>query len=182
MMLPIFITNLPKLDNFQFHYDDLLQQHKNHNYPTGNSFMIDDKSGVWGDLYNQFLNKTAELFGDLYLLPNNKNVAWCYANNKDWYKGGIHNHMKTSVINAVYYFSVPETKKYREGALAFYNEINEEVWAYKPRESDLVIFPNYLKHQPLPVNTEKFRFSINMEIFCKWPEAFGVQTEYFNFR
>ena len=182
MILPVWITNLPKIENFQFHYVDLVEQHNRfvESKLRGNSFIIDDSNKVWDHLYSQFLNKVTELFGPLTLLSNNKRAVWLYPANKDWYRGGIHNHMKTSVINGVYYFSMPETDNYRDGSIAFYDDNDNEIWIYKPRECDLLIFPNYLKHQPLPVKTEKYRFAINMEIFCTWPSAFGKPTDRLN--
>ena len=41
---------------------------------------------------------------------------------------------------------------------------------YQPVENQLIIFPNYLKHNTTKNNTKEWRISINMEIMCdyKW--------------
>ena len=170
----IFITNLPLIKDWEFHYNDLSNQCHNYVGPwMQNNFPIKDTTGIWDNLYQQFLDKTVELFGSLEIFPSNKRTCWLYMSNKNYYKGGIHDHVKTSVINAVYYFSVPFTSNEKDGAIAFYNTDHKEIFFYKPKEGDLLIFPNYFLHQPLPTSSEKYRFSINMEIQCTWPMAFG---------
>jgi hypothetical protein len=67
---------------------------------------------------------------------------------------------------------MPETENYKDGSIAFYDNTNTEIWSYKTRENDLILFPNYLRHQPLPVNSESYRFSINMEIMSTAPYQF----------
>lgn len=172
--LPIWITTLPKLEPYDQYYNDLYKQGTEKiNTWVGNNFPISDPDKTWDSLYQRFLDKTQEILGRLTLLPDNSRTCWLYMMNKDFYRDGIHHHMNTSVINAVYYFSVPESKEYRDSAIAFYNDDDTEFWHYKPREGDLVFFPNYLKHQPLPTTSEKYRFAINMEIKCEWPAAFG---------
>jgi len=178
-MLPIWITTLPKLDNWQEHYDDLHNQCLNYVGPwLSSNFEIQDPKGVWAKVYDQFIDKTQEILGPLNIHHNvNKRSCWLYSMNRKFYKGGIHHHINSSIVNAVYYFSIPDITDYRDSAIAFYDKNDEEFWHYKPREGDLVIFPNYLKHQPLPTKSEKFRFSINMEIICDWPKAFGTAPE-----
>jgi hypothetical protein len=175
MLLPVWITSLPKFNNRQWHYDQLVHQtekHKSPWKPVGNNFLINDSTGEWDKFYDLFLEKTQEILGPIKLLPENSRDCWCYPSNNLYYRGGIHDHKTTSVINAVYYFSMPETTNYREGAIAFYDNNNTEVWTYKPRECDLILFPNYLRHQPLPINTTGYRFSVNMEIKCAVPDQF----------
>ena len=175
MQLPVWITDIPRLDNWDYYYQDLINQHASHSYVVKddwslNNFYINDPDGVWDKLYQQFLNRCIELFGPLTLNPNNSRKCWLYTSNKDHYLAGIHNHHNTSMINGVYYFSVPASP-YFEGLLSFYNRDNIEIWSYKPREQDLVIFPGFLNHQPSRSNNEKFRFAINMEILCDWPST-----------
>jgi len=174
-MLPIWITTLPKIKNWSYHYNDLVSQFNlnldNDFLKKGNNFSINDVHGVWDRLYQNFFDKAQQFFGEIKLLEKNSRTVWCYATNENFYRGGIHDHKKTSVINAVYYFSVPDTRDYRDGAIAFYDNDDREIWCYKPRECDLVIFPSYLKHQPLPITSKMYRLALNMEIIC---EPFGL--------
>ena len=168
-MLPVWITSLPRFHNWEKYYDQLaIQTEKHKTNPVGNNFAIEDTDGIWSNLYDTFLAKAQQILGPLTLLPSNKQTCWCYPSNKDFYKSNIHDHKNTSVINAVYYFSVPDTKEYRDGAISFYDAADAEIWTYKPREQDLILFPNYLRHQPLPISSEHYRFAINMEIMCNY--------------
>jgi hypothetical protein len=138
-----------------------------------NNLPIKDYSGVWGQLYQQFLDKVEDILGPLNIAPENSRTCWLYISNKNLYKGGIHHHENTSTVNGVYYFSVPDTSDDRDAAIAFYDPTGKEIFYHKPKECELLIFPNYLLHQPLPTMSDKHRFSINMEIKCDWPETFG---------
>ena len=177
----IVITSLPRLEPWDYYYNDLCSQLKSDRaqlfLTRGNNFKIRDRDGTWDRLYQKFLEKTQELLGPLHIHANNKRDCWCYASNKDFYRSGIHNHMRTSIINAVYYFSIPTIDDERDSAISFYDDNKKEVWYYKPKECDLLIFPNYLKHQPLPTISEKYRISINLEIMCNMPEVFKRPTE-----
>ena len=179
MKLPVWITDLPKIDNRDYYYQELVKQHLNHTYDieetrSSNNFEIADPDGVWDILYQQFFNKCEELFGPLTLYPENSRACWAFTSNNTHYLDGIHNHRLTSTINGVYYFSVPKSSYY-EGSLVFYDETKtEELWVYKPREQDLVIFPGFLNHNPLPSITDEYRFAINMEIKCHIPQAWEI--------
>ena len=176
MRLPIWITSLPRMDNWDYHYNDLVSQHTQYDYKPGHSLKIDDPAMAWDNLYNKFLERTQEILGPLNIHwdhPKQNKFCWLYTANKSHYKGGIHQHLTSSTINGVYYFSVPHNKDYDDSAISFYDNHQNEIWTYKPRELDLIIMPNYLHHQPLPCNNDSYRFSINMEIVCDWPEKFG---------
>tara|TARA_R100001086_G_scaffold162892_1_gene87778 strand:- start:299 stop:847 length:549 start_codon:yes stop_codon:yes gene_type:complete len=111
-------------------------------------------------LYDKFLTLSQKNFGPFNLLKNNSNKCWSLLTNKNNYASVPHDHIKTSVINSVYYLSVPEQK----GSIQFY--IDEKWIDYQPDENELLIFPSYLKHNTTKNNTEKWRISINMEIIC----------------
>ena len=101
MLLPVWITSLPKFNNWQWHYDQLVHQtekHKSPWKPVGNNFLIDDSTGKWDKFYDLFLEKTQEILGPIELLPENSRDCWCYPSNKLYYRGGIHDHKTTSVI------------------------------------------------------------------------------------
>jgi len=184
MRLPIWITSLPRMDNWDYHYNNLLAQHNQYDYKPGNSLKIDDPGRAWDNLYNKFLERTQEILGPLNVHwdhPKQNKFCWLYTANKNHYKGGIHHHLRSSTINGVYYFSVPDSKDYNDSAISFYDGNQNEIWSYRPRELDLIIMPNYLHHQPLPSNSDRYRFSINMEIVCDWPEKFGPNLAIDNF-
>lgn len=139
---------------------------RDYNQP-GNNFAITHAVDKFDDLYASFLNICEKTFGPLVLQISNKKTCWGYFSNKFYYLGGIHNHIQTSVINAVYYLQVPVTETLREGSLSFYNKQWQEVYNYKPIAGDLILFPGHVNHQPHQSFTDDFRISINMEIMCK---------------
>ena len=112
-------------------------------------------------LYNLFVDKSEELFGNLTLSDNNHTHCSMHVSNLSL--GQLrHNHTKTCVINALYYFSIPDKNT---GQLIFYD--GDEEIVHQPVEDTLLIFPNYLDHSVLPSNTERYRIAFNMEIFCE---------------
>ena len=147
--------------------DVVMTSHGHADYLRGNSFPIVDTIGAFDRLYQEFFNIASEELGPLELDPKSIRTCWGYVTNKDFYKGGIHHHLRSSTINAVYYLSVPETKTGREGSISFYNDAHKEIYNIKPKAGDLVMFPNYLLHQPHQSFSEEYRISVNMEIICK---------------
>lgn len=113
-------------------------------------------------LYNKLVEECTKLFGAINIHSNNNKKLWVYMNNKRFYKNGIHNHINTSTINAVYYLNVPDTNS---GAINFY-ENDKVILSYQPKEKELIIFPNYVYHEPQQSMTEEYRIGINMEIKC----------------
>jgi len=55
--------------------------------------------------------------------------------------------------------------------LGIYNSNKELRFWYKPKEGDLIIYPGWLKHEPIPPDTNEYRIALNMEIQCQviWP-------------
>lgn len=113
-------------------------------------------------LYEKFLQLSRKNFGPFNLLKNNSTKCWSLLTNKDTYVSLPHDHIKTSVINSVYYLCVPEQK----GKIQFL--INEKWIDYQPIEDELLIFPNFLTHNTTKNNTNEWRISINMEIMCDY--------------
>ena len=165
--LPIYIFNIGEHPNKSSMAQSAIFEHAKYVYAQGNSFPLKSNRESFDELYRNLLEISEDLFDGLRLLENNKRTCWAYLTNRDFYRGGIHDHMRTSVINAVYYLQVPKTKSYKEGGISFYDEENNEVFCFKPRAGDLVIFPNHLKHQPHQSHTDDFRIAINMEIMCE---------------
>jgi hypothetical protein len=149
----------------------IIDKHNGHDYVAniGNSIpisILDDKDGLFDNLYQQFFNCATQVCGPLDLDIKNNRTCWAYLTNRNFYRGGIHDHMQTCTINSVFYVHVPQTSTLREGSLSFYNNKNEEIFNYVPKTGDLIIFPNYAKHQPHQTFTDDYRLSINMEIRC----------------
>jgi len=137
------------------------------NYLKGNSFPIIDSTVAFDSLYSEFFDIASKELGPLELESDNIRICWGYVTNKNFYKGGIHHHKRTSTINAVYYLAVPSTDTEMEGSISFYNDLRKEIYNIKPKPGDLVMFPNYLLHQPHQSFTDDYRISVNMEIICK---------------
>ena len=118
------------------------------------------------NLYSTFLKASIALFGELTLLSDNKRKCWAQISNRHdiFQDRKIHNHINTSIINSVYYFSVPDANS---GRLCFCDNNGNDIWSIQPAEGDLIIFPNYMNHYPERCNSEVYRIAINMEIICK---------------
>ena len=165
--LPIYLFETSKNYPTASMIDVVMESHRKADYTRGNSFPIIDTTGAFDRLYSEFFSIAAEEFGPLELDPRSIRTCWGYVTNKDFYKGGIHHHLRSSTINGVYYLSVPSTETAREGSISFYNDAHQEIYNIKPKAGDLVIFPNYLHHQPHQSRTEEYRIAVNMEIICK---------------
>lgn len=168
-LIPIFIMNLEYDLPKSYLYHSIVEQHKVTDcYKIGNSFPIENMDSILNGLYYRFLYKTQKVLGPFNLSEKNSNTCWAYMTNKDHYIGGIHDHMRSSTINGVYYLNVPKTEDEKEGIITFFDDNDKELFWYKPRNNDLIIMPNFLKHEPKPISTEEYRVSINMEILCDY--------------
>jgi hypothetical protein len=142
---------------------NILRDHSKFAYENGNSFPIE----YLDNLYQSFFDVAVHEFGPFEISPRNIRTCWGYVINKDVYRGGIHHHIRSSTLNAVFYLHVPETVTEREGSISFYDDAQQEVFTYKPVTGDLLVFPNYLFHQPHQSHTDEFRISVNMEIIAE---------------
>jgi hypothetical protein len=133
---------------------------------NGGSFLInEDYRNFFKSLYTKFFECSKTLFGNFTTSDNNES-CWSYVSNKfDHGAGLIHNHLNTSTINSVYYLNVPQTASIFNGSISFL--LNGTRFTHKPKNGDLLIFPNYLDHQINFLDDEEYRVSINMEIKCK---------------
>ena len=118
----------------------------------GNTFFF-------SDLYKEFYNFCYKIFDGFETLVDNQFICWCYRSNKDDYYSAWHNHLNTSTINGVYYYSI-----YNDG---IYFEKDGKVIYYLPEQNELLIFPNHLHHKPKVATSENLRYSINMEIITE---------------
>jgi hypothetical protein len=131
---------------------------------SSNNFKLDKKYDFVNELYEKFFQESTKLFGDLVLEPTNIKDGWAYINNKDFYKNGIHNHLKTSTINSVYYLNVPDKTT---GSINFFNDGHDIIYTHHPKEKELIIFPNYMLHEPCQSMTDEYRIAVNLEIKCQ---------------
>jgi hypothetical protein len=174
MQLPIYhfknfaLSEDPQLSSY------ILNLHRQHDYTAINSNNFPVPTDNWSSkflnkVYDEILIKAQGLFGPFTLADDNSRQPWAYVTDLAHYLGGIHEHTQTSTINAVYYVYVPRTRNERDGAICFYDKDLVETYCLKPATGDLVIFPNYLLHQPLACPTFDARISINFEIKTKEP-------------
>tara|TARA_R100001163_G_C5053088_1_gene189688 strand:+ start:1093 stop:1653 length:561 start_codon:yes stop_codon:yes gene_type:complete len=114
-------------------------------------------------LYEKFLNTSKELLDKFTLNKNyNKSSCWAVASNKDFIPSvNWHNHILTSTINSVYYLHIPE--KMKGGEIEFKSR-RKDILKITPKTNELYIFPGWLWHNPINVESEELRLSINMEI------------------
>jgi hypothetical protein len=131
---------------------------------TGNNFKLDKKYDFINTIYEKFFQESTRLFGELVLDPTNTKDVWVYINNKEFYENGIHNHLKTSTINSVYYLNVPDETT---GGINFFNDEHDIIYAHHPKEKELLIFPNYMLHEPCQSMTDRYRIAVNLEIKCQ---------------
>jgi len=166
----ILVCNINTNLNKKYWYEKIVSKHKDsvYEYGGGSNFLLTEEFDLFSkiliDIFHQKTKeKYVDFFGNYKILPKNKNLCWAYVSNKNEYRGGIHNHIETSTINSVYYFNMPSK---HSGGISFFNE-NGKILTYQPKENDLLIFPNYLLHEPEKIDTEEYRISINMEIICR---------------
>lgn len=127
------------------------------------NFEIKDKyPDLYKKVYSSFINLCINNFTKFENYTHYDSLC-AYVSNKNNYDSWVHNHGKVAnELVAVYYFSVP---KGNNGELVFYKDDGiTEIIKYKPEEFDLLVFPSYLNHKPLPLDSNHFRISLNMTL------------------
>jgi len=128
-----------------------------YNYPIYNT-----NGGFFKKLYGKFLSNSKKIFKEFDLSHKNKDTCWCYRSFGEEYQSIYHNHVKSSVINGVYYYQVN-----KNDSINFIKDGRE--FEYFPSNEELLIFPNHLEHKPNKPNGNNYRYSINMEIITEQP-------------
>lgn len=161
----IFLKKISIKKNKNELYDLLVADHKNYVYFDGvYNFKLDDKYKEFTeDLYNEFLLFCESLFGKLELLEQNKKDCWAYISNKDTKECIVHDHLRTAVLNGVYYLNIPDKNS---GSLDFFDDNMNIIYTHYPKEGELLIFPPYLLHKPNINYSDEYRIAINLEIIC----------------
>lgn len=124
---------------------------------TDNNFIV--KSNLNKKVYKIF-NDVCEKRLNKYTLVDNDNELWCYYTDQEFNLTNWHNHINTTTINGVLYLKMP---KIHHG-IDF--KLENKIINLKPKEGDLLIFPNFLDHYPHP-SLHETRISINLELRCK---------------
>ena len=160
-------------DNKNFYYNLFVEEYfyflkernlNSHNFKLKNEHNFKLKNDQFTQfLYFKFFYTSFLLFNFTYLEQNNYTDVWAYLNNKNNFSAAIHNHTKTSVINGVYYFHVPQKE---QSILKFYDINYVEIGEIQTKTDDLLIFSCDLNHMPLQSFTNEYRIALNMEIIC----------------
>lgn len=155
-------------DNKNFYYNLFVEEYLNFSkdpflgsYHSYNFKLKNDQFTQF--LYFKFFYTSFLLFNFKYLEQNNSTDVWGYLNNKNNFSTTIHNHQKSSVINGVYYFHVPQKEQSR---LKLYDINYTEIAEIQTETDDLLIFSCKLNHMPLQSFTDEYRIALNMEIMC----------------
>jgi len=128
------------------------------------NFKLDKKYDFVNIIYSRLVEECTKLFGKLEFDPTNIKDGWAYINNKEFYKNRIHDHLNSSTINSVYYLNVPDETT---GGINFFNGEHDIIYTHHPKEKELIIFPNYMLHNPCQSMTDEYRIAINLEIKCQ---------------
>ena len=161
--------------------DTVLSQKDTANYHGGYTFQVEDPHGDFKKLYDYFFKTVESVFG--VMDTSVKHRDWCWANvyNKDNFKTNLHNHIRTSSINAIYYLKLPKDMSENEGGLILISDVTREELLFLPDEYDLLIMPNSTYHEPQPHSSLDYRIAINMEICIDQPiETYYVKDKIYN--
>lgn len=141
------------------------------NYHGGYTFVVKDNAFKdFSKLYNNFFNICLNMFGPFSLSKLYRPNCWANVYNKDSYRSNMHNHIRTSTINAVFYLKMPK----EDGGISVI--YNDQKFVFLPDEFEMIIMPSWMPHEPMPHNSLQNRISINMEIACNEP-ASSIFTE-----
>lgn len=149
--------------------DTVLSQKDTANYYGGYTFQVIDQHEDFKKLYNYFTEVVTSVFGSFDIAAKHK--SWCWANvyNRDNFKTNLHNHVRTSSINAIYYLKLPQGIQAHEGGLIITNNKMTEPLLFMPEAGDLLIMPSYVYHEPQMHSSLDYRIAINMEICITVP-------------
>jgi hypothetical protein len=132
---------------------------RNPNYHGGYTFEVKDPCHDFAKVYNTFFNIVKDIFGQFNLSVKQRNYCWANVYNSENYRSNLHDHLRTSSVNAIFYLNIPNESG---GGLRLVYEDQDLV--YMPDNFELLIMPSWLLHEPMPVNSLHNRIAINMEI------------------
>jgi hypothetical protein len=141
------------------------------NYHGGYTFVVEDNTFKdFSKLYNNFFNICLNMFGPFSLSKMYRASCWANVYNKNNYRSNMHNHLRTSTINAVFYLKMPA----KDGGISVI--YNDQKFLFLPDELEMIIMPSWMPHEPMPHDSLQNRISINMEIACN-ESASSIFTE-----
>ena len=138
-----------------------------HNSPKVlTNFKIQSQNPFFKILYDRMFSQCEAIFGKLEITENNSDACWSVVTNKDYWASVPHDHIRTAIINTVYYLNIPKIDGEYVGTFKYVDKENKWV-DYQPEPFELLIMPAHLIHDTGYHNTEEWRISINMEILTK---------------
>ena len=159
--IPNFLDRIRISRSIERNYKDSLNfsyKPEGSDWPRTNFPIKYDHTLFFSGLYERYLKICRQHLGKFHLSHENRTTCWCYRSNRKFSESFWHHHFDTSTINGVYYYQIEG----RDGILFKDEDDNEE--KYIPEQGELIVFPSYLRHMPLPPISLKNRYSINMEI------------------
>lgn len=145
--------------------DDFLEH--SFTYAGGRNIQLDKNNPIYSNFCDQIYN----IFKDLTKVKINKNISkksshncWANLTNSNFFIGNIHDHSNTAHVNCVYYFNMPDGNG---GELDFFDDNDNVMFTFLPKQGDMIIFPGNLKHKNRYINSNEFRISINMELLLE---------------
>lgn len=139
-----------------------IKKNKGPSYVEALSFPIKvDYNNFLFDLYDEFIEISKKCLESFTISKDNIKRYWAYATNRFDPHYQWHDHIRTSTINGVYYLKIPE---HVCSQLDFHYK--DKFYRFSPKENDLLIMPNYLKHAPRQPLSDEYRISVNIEIVC----------------
>tara|TARA_R110001632_G_scaffold123844_1_gene236564 strand:- start:422 stop:931 length:510 start_codon:yes stop_codon:yes gene_type:complete len=118
-------------------------------------------------LYNLFIKESKKILNPFTFKDKNFKV-WCYFSGPADHRTLWHSHTKTANINCVIYLQT-----IKDYGVEF--ELYQQAWYVEPKNFDMLIFPGFLSHRPMPSSTQQ-RISLNLELRCEENEKdiFGL--------
>tara|TARA_R110002020_G_scaffold493_3_gene2457 strand:+ start:1325 stop:1840 length:516 start_codon:yes stop_codon:yes gene_type:complete len=152
--------------NKSYLINDLIARHQTFNYRIDRlNFDVSDNYSkiLLKPIFDIFFDLSKQTFNLKQKTPNYK--FWSFVSNKDRNASILHDHSNTATANGVFYLKSPKVKNLKSGGLLIKKSryIFAKKYIFPTIEGTLIIFPGDLPHRPLPISSEEYRISINME-------------------
>jgi hypothetical protein len=150
-------------------YNEIVKDFTNQKftYAGGKNILLN----IDNPIYSNFCTQIYTIFKDLTnakitkkISKESSNNCWANITNTNFFLGNIHDHSNTAHVNCVYYFNIPDGNG---GELDFFDDNNNNMFTFLPKQGDMIIFPGNLKHKNRYIDSDKFRISINMELLLE---------------
>jgi hypothetical protein len=123
------------------------------------------KERFYNLIHDNFDNVENGTINDTYVYVQDNEIFYSY-----W-----HNHVRTSTINAVFYWNIP-----RHGGMFEFFEpnVNGNIKKVQPEIDTILIMPYWMYHRPTPQLSNQRRISVNLEFFCKSRPLYKKTSQY----